>query len=586
MNLVGCRFLIFWVLLCASACVRREDLGLGNRADAFCGSSYWDPVRGMACPTQVSQRLNLNTGVPILGSANFDGAYFLPVADSKFLQGARHLLETGSKLIKFNLRYRDYWGEPHLAVSTPATRLLEHPSMKAVFAMPFDVYVMWTYRADTTGDSYWTQALLPEDLDAERDLMQSMCEQLIARFHDTQKVFVLTHYEGDWLLGSPVDVHQDPSDQAIKGMIAWLNARHEGLERCRQSSAYQQSYAQVFDAVEVNRVRATIDNPNAKRMINSVVPHVNFDLLSYSAWDATERAHFPPVVAGGRLRAALEESLAQIKRYVRASPVFGEHNIYLGEFGFPENDLLPLGFDDSAYGTLYGDVHALAISERMPFAAFWQVYTNECSDTNNAATCRGFWMVDPQGRPKAAYEVFQRRNHASRFVSSLYQQYLHRFAEADALEAGVARLDDNTQYVVFLDETMNSAEARRVLDDDAFVDRLYRSVKGRLPDADEHAFLLGRLSFGTRSQLRDYLWDRLPNALLSTKEALVEELFISLLGRLPATWELDDWKARLDRQSYSKVVRAMLVSPLFVNAQVFNSGQPHAVESVAWFPNR
>jgi hypothetical protein len=64
-------------------------------------------------------------------------------------------------------------------------------------------------------------------------------------------------------------------------------------------------------------------------MVNSVLPHTNMDLVSYSAWDSAT-AHFKdPNV--------LREALDFIAKNTPDSPDFGNKNVYMGEFGMPEN---------------------------------------------------------------------------------------------------------------------------------------------------------------------------------------------------------------------------------------------------------
>jgi hypothetical protein len=48
------------------------------------------------------------------------------------------------------------------------------------------------------------------------------------------KTFVLQNWEGDWGIRPTTDPKLVPTPTAINGMIRWLNARQDGVERARR----------------------------------------------------------------------------------------------------------------------------------------------------------------------------------------------------------------------------------------------------------------------------------------------------------------------------------------------------------------
>jgi hypothetical protein len=61
-------------------------------------------------------------------------------------------------------------------------------------------------------------------------------------------------------------------------------------------------------------------------LTDKVLPQTRVDLVSYSAWDTEGDP------------ALLHEALDYIARHVPDREPFGGRNVYLGEFGLPEND--------------------------------------------------------------------------------------------------------------------------------------------------------------------------------------------------------------------------------------------------------
>ena len=100
------------------------------------------------------------------------------------------------------------------------------------------------------------------------------------------------HWEGDWSIRGDYNASQAPTQTAIAGMIAWLGARQAGVEAARAAfrGAAPPGVA-VLHASEVNLVRTSIDVgfPN---VVNTVLPGVAVDAVSYSAYDTEADAAY------------------------------------------------------------------------------------------------------------------------------------------------------------------------------------------------------------------------------------------------------------------------------------------------------
>lgn len=134
-------------------------------------------------------------------------------------------------------------------------------------------------------------------------------------------------------------------------------------------------------------------------VVNRVLPHTKLDLVSYSAWDAVT-AHFEnPQV--------FREALDFIAAHMPDSPDFGNRNVYVGEFGMPENNFSPEQVQKAIPNAV-----ATALDWGCPYIVYWQLYCNELADrrqqppvrSNDAV--RGFWLIRPDGSRAWTWEYF------------------------------------------------------------------------------------------------------------------------------------------------------------------------------------
>jgi hypothetical protein len=144
----------------------------------------------------------------------------------------------------------------------------------------------------------------------------------------------------------------------------------------------------VYHAAEVNLV---LDAMAGKASVtNDVLPRTHCDLYSYSAYETS--------IDGSHFRAALN----YIATRAPDSRAFGAHNVYVGEFGVPENERGAAYARASLRRTIDD-----ALAWGCPYVVYWQVYDNECKTraTADPRACRGFWLVKPDGSRGAAWDV-------------------------------------------------------------------------------------------------------------------------------------------------------------------------------------
>jgi hypothetical protein len=128
---------------------------------------------------------------------------------------------------------------------------------------------------------------------------------------------------------------------------------------------------------------------------NQVLPGTNVDLVSYSAWDTQGDSD------------AFRRALDYIANHAPDRPPFGARNVYVGEFGAPQNEW-PLERTQKTVCNVVGQ----AIDYGCPYIVYWQVYCNELRHGDTKPTVpvrsneavRGFWLIRPDGTRAWAWQ--------------------------------------------------------------------------------------------------------------------------------------------------------------------------------------
>jgi hypothetical protein len=366
----------------------------------------------------------------VVGVTHVAGLYHL--TDQDFLnEGADQILALGSRVIKVwfwagvsgrvpeSYPYHSQW--PKVASLVEGART---PYFQDLFSKPFTTYIL-VVASLGRDEAYWRQGITAEQKKDEQRQFYELTKHLLTEYQGTGKTFVLQHWEGDWLVRGNYNGDQEPTPAALANMVEWLKARQAGVNQARQelgqqarvagvppairgqdaldtaaakTAATQPQGVHVYHAAEVNRVVSSMRTgfPN---MVNEVLPQVRLDLVSYSAWDAATDHYSDPNV--------LRDALDFIAANTPDSPAFGAHNVYLGEFGMPENvysvDKVQIAIPNAV---------RTALAWGCPYIVYWQVYCNELKDpatkppvkSNDAV--RGFWLLRPDGTKAWTWDYF------------------------------------------------------------------------------------------------------------------------------------------------------------------------------------
>jgi hypothetical protein len=181
---------------------------------------------------------------------------------------------------------------------------------------------------------------------------------------------------------------------AVAGMIAWLNARQDGVDAARKKAGVRATGVRVLHAAEVNHVGRAMKKDGGVTVTNDVLPHTHCDLYSYSAWDV-------PTHEPDKFTAALD--------HLASKAPGGKEKIYVGEFGAPEN---VVGSAEVQRDRVQSTVET-AMKWGAKYAVYWELYCNEFKEGKPPPKgrpknddMRGFWLIRPDGSRPPATDYF------------------------------------------------------------------------------------------------------------------------------------------------------------------------------------
>lgn len=339
-----------------------------------------------------------------IGVAHVAGRYSLASQRDHLSEGAHRIrYELGSRVIKLWLARRPAamyslhspeW--PDVAHESDLRSVAAHAYFRRVFDMPFSTFILVIDAPETVWFGDGMSAL--EEETEERE-MYALARHLIEAYAGSGKTFVLQNWEGDWLLrlgwsNGTVLFDQEPAPTAVEGMIRWLNARQRGVSRARAELAHLDGVT-VQHAVEVNHVVRAKYEPSRISVTGDVLPFVQADLYSYSAWET----------AGDPTGALLAEMLAHLDERTH-----GSGNVYVGEYGAPEN-----GVGTAAHlGGVAAQTRA-ALDWGARYVVYWQLYCNVFAGDTPASypdfvlnsDMQGFWLIRPDGTRSPVWDFLQ-----------------------------------------------------------------------------------------------------------------------------------------------------------------------------------
>lgn len=332
----------------------------------------------------------------ILGTQAIGGSYQFGKGN-RLIEQAENVRDMGSNLLKISLAQgaAPNYGSADAARKAKAT--LEYveaaPALQQALDMDFTYYQAWVH--SFTGAN-WRDGVDMIEARQYYDEMYALTAWLLKRYSGTGKVFLLGNWEGDWMLLGRQDREADPSPTAVAGMIAWMKIRQLAVDNARAAVAHKD--VAVYHYIEVNLVRKAMAGRIS--MALSVLPEVNPDLVSYSAYEAIKQSPQPDLIS---IRKPLEQTLAWLESQLPPKDgVPFRRRVFIGEYGYHAEKSKPQTVKQQYMKSRFVMQSAVALD--LPFALIWQMYNNEYAENG---TSKEMSLIDESGRKRALYALHQ-----------------------------------------------------------------------------------------------------------------------------------------------------------------------------------
>jgi hypothetical protein len=308
--------------------------------------------------------------------------------DCALVESAKQIAALGSDTLKiaFTPKYvDDYLMEADSGIQSILDLAEKKPSYLEVMDMPFRNIMLWVYPFCDSHDAFYKGILSDEEAQSIYDEIYEFTAFLLKRYSGSGKSFFLGNWEGDWhVLREIYDYNLEPEPETIAASIEWFKIREKAVAEARRDVAHED--VEVYYYIELNHVAKSMDD-NKKSIVNSILPHIRTDYVSWSSYDVTK----PAALLGGEAgRARVFEALDYIEAHLPESDVPGKR-VFIGEYGFEL-----ASFPDPELQRKYtASIMKWCLEWGCPFILYWELYCNEIEPTTGEH--RGYWLIDDNG---------------------------------------------------------------------------------------------------------------------------------------------------------------------------------------------
>jgi hypothetical protein len=332
------------------------------------------------------------------------GAKYKFTTETNLVETAKAISEMGSNVLKMSMSPRYWWENydiPRDEKITCLKELAQEKSMKTVLAMDFKYYYIWTYEfsqytqepAGGKKDEYQIKFIdgLNDDYAAKsyKEVYDLAC-YLLKTYSGTGKVFMMGNWEGDWHLRWDYKPKNPANPKTIEGMTRWLNVRQKAIDDAKKNTPHKN--VQMFHYVEVNLTNLALKGETC--VVNSILPNVNPDYVSFSSYAATG----PPKTEED-MYSNLTKHLDVIKSKMKPKKGIKGSRIIIGEYGNSEAEYPQEIINQRAKWIMKAGLKLDCIN-----ILFWEMYNNEIADDGSN---RGFWLINKKGEKTPLYYTHQ-----------------------------------------------------------------------------------------------------------------------------------------------------------------------------------
>jgi hypothetical protein len=251
-----------------------------------------------------------------------------------------------------------------IAMQAPYRALFENPKIHTVWLTAYPVFDYGKGPVELD----LRRKPSPAEWRQETFQMAELVDMLYRNYGSQERVVLLSNNETDEKLREISAAGGD-----IQNEIRYLAQLRMGVETARRS--HPDAKLKVLFGVEAKFWKSKL--PNGINALESVLPQLHYDFVSFSAWEVEEH----PEKLGEALDDIARRTRPQLTPLGRA--VFGDHHVLVGEFGYAREWKIPPAPIFQAF------LDALR-SGRTPYAVYWQLYDNA------QGAVKQFGLVDPQ----------------------------------------------------------------------------------------------------------------------------------------------------------------------------------------------
>jgi hypothetical protein len=270
-------------------------------------------------------------------------------------------------------------------------KLAKEPEMADTFADPrFKWYHIWMYSFNMPKHLDANVDYTDELLAAEYQETYDWAVHMLVTYEGTGKTFFVGNWEGDWELmwasGCKTSLGYNfkcvPSNENIDKYIRWSQTRKRAIDDAK--AAVDATGVTIFHYIEFNLGDQNFDNhpTDASKprptILNSVVPYVNPDYVSYSSYQSTNRyvnhegKWFDQEATDKIFWDVLDYAESMLSQTETDFSVMGDltKRIFVGEFG------PGIATESTLARSTAAQVFRASLQWGCPFVLQWQTYDN------------------------------------------------------------------------------------------------------------------------------------------------------------------------------------------------------------------
>jgi hypothetical protein len=365
------------------------------------------PLNGAKVPKNIKD---------IIGATHVGGKYNF-TKESYLLEGCKKMYELGLGVCKLwfykNQTGYMYNSDSNFCKVSTLKEMAEQSVFKQAFDIPFSTFVLSTSANQTKMLEADSLGLVKEELE-----YFELTSYLLDKYKNRAVNFILENWEGDWIVRGGVGWDAQwgrvdpPNDieKKFKSLQLVFKARQNGVNRARVLN--KNSQCKVYHAIEVNKViDAMYGVPS---IANNVLPFVDVDMVSWSAYDATDF---------DKTGIDLYKGIEYIKSKMNTGLYTKEKIVFLGEIGIPEmaTKNLPKEFRER-----WDTYLAVCLLLKVPYFIQWELYCNEPAKgaiinypnmAKSNTDMNGFWLIRQDGTKSYVMSYFDELiNNAGKYI--------------------------------------------------------------------------------------------------------------------------------------------------------------------------